>query len=199
MARRFSLLAVVAVVLMALGGCKAISGITNFAKCDFDYNSVTNVSLCGIDAGTKKGLSDFGIQDGLKIASAFMNKSFPLSLRVNVDVKNPNTSVARLDGFEYILWIDDMRMTSGSMTKQISLNSSEKTVMPVELNFDLYEIMSREGKDKLVTLACGLAGKDKAKSRVKLSIKPYFTVGNTMIRYPGYITIGGNRIMPSVN
>ncbi len=197
MTRRFSLLALVAVIMIAFSGCSAISGIANFAKCDFDYNSVSDVTLCGINTGMKKGLTDFGLQDGLKIANAFATKSFPLSLSVNVDVKNPNTSTARLDGFEYILWIDDMRMTAGSMTKQISLAANQKTVMPVVLSFDLYELFSKESKDKLVTLACGLAGTDKAKSRVKLSIKPYFTIGNTMMRYPGYITIGGNRLMPS--
>jgi len=190
-------LALVAVVMIAFSGCSAISGLANFAKCDFDYNSVSDVSLCGINTGTKSSLKEFNVTDALKIANAFMSKSFPLSLSVNVDVRNPNTNTARLDGFEYILWIDDMKITDGSMTKQIVLGANEKTVMPVVFGIDLYELLSKEGKDKLVSLACGLACTDKAKSRVKLSIKPYFTVGNTMIRYPGYITIGGNRIMPS--
>lgn len=199
MTRRFSLLALVAVVMIALAGCKAISGIANFAKCDFDFNSVNNVQLCNIAVGQKQGLKDFNVTDALKIANAFASKSFPLTLDINVDVTNPNASTARLDGFEYILWIDDMKMTAGSMSKPISLTANQKTVMPITLGVDLYEVLSSKGKDKLVSTACGLACTDKAKSRVKLSIKPYFSIGNTMMRYPGYITIGGNRLMPSSN
>ncbi|MCQ2253528.1 MAG: LEA type 2 family protein [Bacteroidales bacterium] len=196
MTRRFSIMALVAVIMIAFSGCKAISGLTNFSKCDFDFNSVSDVSLCDINVGSKTGLTDFGLQDALKIANAFAAKSFPLSLNVNVDVKNPNQTTARLDGFEYILWIDDMRMTSGSMTKQLIVTGNQTAVMPVNLTFDIYELMAKNGKDKLVSLACGLACTDSAKSRVKLSIKPYFTIGNTTMRFPAYITIGGNRLMP---
>lgn len=199
MTRRLSILAVVAVIMIAFAGCKAISGLANFAKCNFDYNSVSDVTLCNIAVGNKTSLKDFSLQDALKIGNAFATKSFPLALNVNVDVHNPNTSVARLDGFEYILWIDDMKMTAGSMTKKILLNANEKTVMPLTFAIDLYEIFSQKGKEKLVTTACGLAGNDKAKSRVKLSLKPYLSVGNSVLRYPGYITIGGNRLMPSGN
>ncbi len=199
MTKRLTLLALAAVIMFAFVGCKAISGLTNFAKCDFDYNSVSDVSLCNIMVGNKQSLKDFNLQDGLKIANAFASKKFPLSLNVNVDVRNPNQSIARLDGFEYILWIDDMKMTAGSMTKRIQLSANEKTVMPVNFTFDLYEILSSKGKDKLVSTACGLAGNDKAKSRVKLSIKPYLAIGNSVVRYPGYITIGGNRVMPNLN
>ena len=191
-------IAVLAVMLMA-AGCAALSGLQSFAKCNFDFNSVTDVSLCGINVNTKKGIKDFGVTDALKLANAITSKSFPLSLNVNVDVQNPNTATARLDGFDYILWIDDVKMTSGTMNKQISVGANQKVMMPVNFTIDLLDILKSQSRDKLVSFGCGLATNNADASRVKLSIKPYFTIGGSVMKFPSYITVGGNKLMPSTN
>ncbi|MCR5455870.1 MAG: LEA type 2 family protein [Bacteroidales bacterium] len=198
MKKRIILIALLAAITI-VSGCAALSGLQSFAKCNFDFNSVTDVALCGINVNTKKSVKDFGVADALKLATAFTSKSFPLSLNVNVDVKNPNTTTARLDGFDYILWIDDVKMTSGSMSKQVSVGANEKVTMPVNFTIDLLDILKSESRDKLVSFGCGLATSNSSASRVKLSIKPYFTIGGSVMRFPTYITIGGNKLMPSSN
>lgn len=191
--------AVLAVATFVIASCASLSGLTNFAKCNFDFKSVSDVSLCGINVNQKQSLKDFGVADALKVASAFASKNFPLSLNVNVDVKNPNTTTARLDGFDYILWIDDMKMTSGSMNKQITVGANQTVTMPVEFSINLLDILTSQAKDKLVSFGCGLATNNADASRVKLSLKPYFTIGNSVMKFPSYITIGGNKLMPSSN
>lgn len=196
MKNKFTLWALVAFVIVAFSGCASISGLKSFAKCNFDFNSVSDVSICNINVAQKKGLTDFGLQDGLKIANAFATKQFPLSLNVNVDVKNPNTQTARLDGFDYILWIDDIKMTSGSMNKQIQVAANQKVTMPIEFSVNLLDILNSEAKDKLVSFGCGLATNNADASRVKVSLKPYFTIGQSVMKFPTYITLGGDKIMP---
>lgn len=186
-------------VVATLAGCASLSGLKNFAKCNFDFNSVTDVTLCGINVNSKKSVKDFNAMDVLKLANAFSSKSFPLALNVNVDVRNPNATTARLDGFDYILWIDDVKMTSGSMTKQVSVGANEKVVMPIGFSVDLLEILKSESRDKLISFGSGLATNNADASRVKLSIKPYFTIGGSVMKFPSYITIGGNKLMPSGN
>ncbi|MCR5454890.1 MAG: LEA type 2 family protein [Bacteroidales bacterium] len=198
MKKRIIMIAFLAAITI-VSGCAALSGLQNFAKCNFDFNSVTDVALCGIDVNSKRNVKDFGVADALKLASAFTSKSFPLTLNVNVDVKNPNTTTARLDGFDYILWIDDVKMTSGSMSKQVSVAANQKVTMPVNFTIDLLDILKSESRDKLVSFGCGLATNNADASRVKLSIKPYFTIGGSVMKFPTYITIGGNKLMPSSN
>lgn len=193
------LLTLAAFIVAAFYGCASISGLANFAKCDFGFKSVSDVSLCNINVSNKKSLKDFSVADGLALANAFMTKQFPLSLNVNVDVKNPNAKTASLSGFDYILWIDDMKMTQGKMDKQISLQANESTVMPVNFQLNLSEILSSEAKDKLMNFGLGLATSNPDASRVKLSLKPYFRVGSQVMKSPAYITIGGNKLMPSSN
>ncbi|MBO4771317.1 MAG: LEA type 2 family protein [Bacteroidales bacterium] len=199
MKKRLTICIAVLAAMVILAGCSALSGLTSFAKCNFDFNSVTDVTLCGINVNTKKSVKDFNVTDALKLANAFTSKSFPLALNVNVDVKNPNTTTARLDGFDYILWIDDVKMTAGSMSKQVSVGANQKVTMPVNFTFDLMNILKSESRDKLVSFGCGLATNNADASRVKLSIKPYFTIGGTVMKFPSYVTIGGNKIMPSTN
>ncbi len=196
---RLTICIAVLAAMVILAGCSALSGLTNFAKCNFDFNSVTDVTLCGINVNTKKSVKDFNVTDALKLANAFTSKSFPLALNVNVDVKNPNTTTARLDGFDYILWIDDVKMTAGSMSKQVSVGANQKVTMPVNFTVDLVDILKSESRDKLVSFGCGLATNNADASRVKLSIKPYFTIGGSVMKFPSYITIGGNKLMPSNN
>ncbi len=196
---RLTICIAVLAAMVILAGCSALSGLTNFAKCNFDFNSVTDVTLCGINVNTKKSVKDFNVTDALKLANAFTSKSFPLALNVNVDVKNPNTTTARLDGFDYILWIDDVKMTAGSMSKQVSVGANQKVTMPVNFTVDLVDILKSESRDKLVSFGCGLATNNADASRVKLSIKPYFTIGGSVMKFPSYITIGGNKLMPSTN
>ena len=198
MKRRIIIIAFLAVITI-VSGCAALSGLQSFAKCNFDFNSVTDVTLCGINVNNKKGIKDFGVADALKLANAFASKSFPLALNVNVDVKNPNSTTARLDGFDYILWIDDVKMTSGSMSKQVSVGANQKVMMPVNFTVDLLDILKSESRDKLASFGCGLATNNADASRVKLSIKPYFTIGGSVMKFPSYITIGGNKLMPSSN
>ena len=198
MKKRIIYIVALAVMLIA-AGCTALSGLQSFAKCNFDFNSVTDVTLCGINVNNKKGIKDFNVTDALKLANAIASKSFPLALNVNVDVKNPNTTTARLDGFDYILWIDDVKMTSGSMNKQVSVGANQKVMMPVNFTVDLLDVLKSESRDKLASFGCGLATNNADASRVKLSIKPYFTIGGSVMKFPSYITIGGNKIMPSVN
>lgn len=190
---------IIAAIAIVATGCSALSGLQSFAKCNFDFNSVTDVALCGINVNTKKGIKDFGVTDALKLANAIKAKSFPLSLNVNVDVKNPNTTTARLDGFDYILWIDDVKMLAGSMTKQIMVGANQKVMMPVNFSIDLLDILKSDSRDKLVSFGCGLATNNADASRVKLSLKPYFTIGSSVMKFPSYITIGGNKLMPSSN
>jgi len=199
MKKRIKICIAVLVVVAILVGCASLSGLKNFANCKFDFNSVTDVTLCGITVNNKRNISDFSMADGVKLIEAFSSKSFPLALNVNVDVKNPNTATARLDGFDYILWIDDVKMTSGSMTKQVSVGANEKIVMPVNFTIDLLNILKSESRDKLISFGSGLATNNADASRVKLSIKPYLTIGGSVMKFPSYITIGGNKIMPSTN
>ena len=188
---------ILAVIALLLAGCTGASQLVSFAKCDFDFVSVDNVKVADINFSQKKKYSDFSIVDAAKLVKAFTNKAFNLDLTVNVKAKNPNTRKAAIGGFDYILWIDDVKTLSGTMNQEFEIEPGQTITMPMNFTIDLLEVLKGESRDKILNFGCGLATNNADASRVKLSLKPYFKNGTQISKFPTYITIGGDKIMPS--
>jgi len=188
---------ILAVIALLLAGCTGASQLVSFAKCDFDFVSVDNVKVADINFSQKRKYSDFSIVDAAKLVKALTNKDFTLSLTVNVKVKNPNQRRAALGGFDYILWIDDVKMLAGTMNQAFEIESGQSITMPMEFSIDLLDLLKGESRDKILSFGCGLAINNADASRVKLSLKPYFKNGANISKFPTYITIGGDKIMPA--
>ena len=190
-------LLIASLTAVVLAGCAGASQLVSFAKCDFDFVNVDNVRVADINFSQKKSYSDFSLVDAAKLVKAFTSKTFNLDITVNVKAKNPNTRKAAIGGFDYILWIDDVKTLSGTMNQSFEIEPSQSITMPMNFTIDLLELLKGESRDKILNFGCGLATNNADASRVKLSLKPYFKNGTQITKFPTYITIGGNRIMPS--
>jgi len=195
--KKVLLFVVAAICLMS--SCAMLQSAASLKNCNFAMKNVTDVSVAGINLTNKASFKDVSATDVLKLGTAYLTKSFPLSFNVNVNVTNPNPVTATLAGLDYILWIDDVKMTSGSMTQSLSVAQNQTVVMPLNFSIDLLNILKGESKDKILSFGCGLATGNPDVSRVKVSFKPAFNIGGTVHKWPTYITIGGNKIMPSTN
>ena len=184
-------------IIALMAGCKGASQLLNFAKCDFDFKNVSDVTVADINFSQKRSYSDFSVLDAAKLVKDFANKKFDLNLTVNVKTHNPNAKKAGIGGFDYILWIDNVRVLDGTMDQKFELEPNQTIVMPMKFTVDLLELLKGESRDKVLNFACGLATDNADASRVKLSLKPYFINGGAITKFPTYITIGGDKIMPS--
>ncbi len=182
--------------LTLLTGCASVKGLKNFASCDFEFKNVSNVRLANIDVSGIKSYDHLSIKDTPKLLAAFAKKKLNLNFVVNVGVKNPNAQTARLDGLDYILWIDNAKILTGSMDKQISLGAKQSGTLSLPFSFNLFDFFSGKSSTKMISYAFGLATSNADNSRVKVSIKPYFAVGKQTIKLPAYVTVGGDKIMP---
>lgn len=185
-----------ALATITLFGCSSVKGLKNFAECKFDFKSVTDVKVASIDVSNMKSVKNLKLTDGPKILSAIKNKQLTLNLNVNVNVKNPNDQEARLEGFDYILFIDDTEMLAGAMDKKQTIGPKEKTVLSIPFSMNLMSILSKEKLGPMADFAFGLATDNADASRVKVSLKPYFTIAKKVVKFPSYITIGGDKLMP---
>lgn len=184
-------------IIVLLAGCKGASQLLNFVKCDFDFKNVTDVKVADINFSQKRSYSDFSVLDAAKLLKAFANKKFDLNLTVNVKSHNHNAKKASIGGFDYILWIDNVRVLDGTMNQKFEIEPNQTIVMPMNFTIDLLELLKGESRDKVLNFACGLATDNADASRVKVSLKPYFYNGTSVSKFPTYITIGGDKIMPS--
>lgn len=185
-----------AFLMFVATGCASLLGLQSFSKCDFSFKNVGNVSVAGVSTQGLTSFSSMTLVNTGKILKAFTQPAFPLTFEVNINVKNPNPVPARLDGGDYILWIDNVKMTSGSISQQVNVAAGQTAVLAMPFTLDLKQVLKSENRDKIIDFCFGLATDNEAVSRVKVSLKPYFNVGSSVIKFPSYITVGGDKIMP---
>ncbi len=183
-------------MVLAFTACNSITGLKNFSDCEFKFSSVSNVKLAGIDITNKKTYSNFKAIDLTALGVAYLQKELMLDLNVNMNVKNPNTQPAQLDGMDYILWIDDQQMLEGTMNEKVKIAGGESANVALPISLNLYESIKDKKLAPMAEFALGLATNKAESSRVKVSIKPFFTIMDKTVKFPTYITIGGDEIMP---
>lgn len=193
------LLMIPALCLSLLSGCSSVRGVKNFSNCQFNYKDVTNIRLASIDVSHIRSPKDLSYVDLLQLIPAFKDKSLGLNMNVNINVTNPSSNVAKLEGVDYIVWVDEREVLSGSMDQKISIGSNQTEVLSIPVSVNLLNMATFSTMDALLEFAIGLVTDNPDASRMKVSLKPYFNIGNKNVKMPFYITVGGDKIMPKRN
>ena len=169
---------------------KQVSQVSNLSKCDFKLESVQRLTLAGVQIQNVKSISDVGMFDAAKLASAVASQQLPLNCILNVEAKNPNTADAGITKIDWILLIDDIEMTSGIIDQPVTIPANNGTAfIPVQVNVDLQKALSGKSADAIINFAMNLAGAGNKPTRFTMKMKPSISVGGFPVSYPGYVTI----------
>jgi len=174
---------------MVLAGCdvmKQVGGAYNMTQCKYNYNSISQLTLSGIDMS--RGVSITSLPAVLSILSG-QATSIPMNFNLNLDVSNPNATEAMLHGVEYILSIDNVQFTSGSMNQSLMIPSGGQQMLPIRIGIDLVTLMKGETKDAVTSIVENFIGIGSRQSNVTLQLKPTFMVGNIPVTSPMYIPV----------
>ncbi len=175
--------------LIPLTGCdvaKQVGGAYNMVQCKYDYKSISNLNLAGMDLS--RGLSAANLLQLTSILTG-ATTSVPLDMTLNLNVTNPNQSSALLHGLQYILSIDDIQFTTGSVNQSLNVPAGGSQVLPLAIGFDLGTLLKGDTKNSVVNVAKNFLGIGNEKSNVTLQIKPTFMIGNIPITSPVYIPV----------
>lgn len=163
-------------------------GAYNMTKCEYSYHSVDNLSLSGVKLSGGLSLSPANL---LKLSSLLSGNasSIPLDMTLNVNVKNPNTTAALLNGLAYVISIDDIEFTTGQLQQQLNIASGATSVIPIRIGVDLATLMRNNSKDAVLNIARNIVGISGSKSKVTLQLKPTFMLGSTPVTSPVYYPV----------
>jgi len=187
---RFRSLLLILVMVPILSGCDILSELVSFTKCEFRLKSMTDTELAGVNIQELSSFKSLNLLDAGRITASLFTGELPLSFRLNVEIKNPNTTTAALNQTDWILLIDGIEMTRGINNDRVEIGANGgKAVLPLDLKFDLKKVLSNESKDALLGFAFNLADPSGAPTRVTLKVKPTVMVGPSPLAYPGYITV----------
>lgn len=198
MKKRFFLLLAVGIAGAGLAACDALKQAAGSAvaltQCEYNYNSIAGLSLAGVKVQDVASMSSLNLLDAARLTAALAsigspNSGLPLQFTLNLDVKNPCTQSAAISALQYILEIDDIEMTGGTLDQSFSVPAGGTSQLPVQLSFDLKKVMTGQSADAVKNLAMNFAGLGTAPTNVRLRLKPSMTVAGQTIASPTFIPV----------
>ena len=186
---RFLFFVALTITFVSCEVARQAQGVYNLASCKYTYRSMTGVSVAGVNPSN---MSPF---DAPKILSLLTGNasSLPVGFTLNLDVQNPNTTEALLSGMDYVLAVDGVNFTSGSVANQLSVPAGGSGSLPLAMLFDMATLLkgdAREASSKMVRNLIGMGGGES--SAITLNIRPSFMVAGHKIISPVYIPINFN-------
>ena len=177
-------------IVTLFNSCRSKDELVALSKCEFRVKNANNITLAGIAIDNVETFSDLGIADGLTLLAAAASDNLPMSLIVNVEVMNPNSDRAALNKAEWILYVDDLLITTGTYEERIEIPANGgMAIMSVPVSVNLKKLLEGETGLALLNLAFNLADIGEEPSRITLSVKPYIYIGRRLISYPGFFDI----------
>ena len=185
-------------VMLMFSGCgalqSALSGAYNLANCDYKYQSISNLTV--MDINLANGLSPLMAPALLTIHNGNAS-SIPLNFTLNLDVKNPNAGAAAFQTMGYIISIDDIRFTTGSLNQAFHVDAGQSKTLPMNIGFDVAELITNNSRTAVVNVLKNFLGLSDQASSVTVQLKPSFKVGEQLFTSPVYIpvsfTFGGKK------
>ena len=161
------------------------------------YETIVNLELAGIPLKNKLSINDFSTLETMKLSTAFVRNTLPLTFTINVDAKNPNDGTggyprtnATIVSFPWRLFLDDKQTVTGNIGSEVAVpGSGETTKIPLKVTIDLVQFFKEKGYQGILNLALNLAKESSAPSKITLYAQP--TVGSQLgnIKYPKEIKI----------
>lgn len=177
-------------VSFMFNSCSFLKEISTLGKCEFRMTTLENPELAGIDVSHVRSYGDIGISDLAILTASIIRGELPLSFTLNIEARNPNPAMAALNKLEYLAFIDDVQVASGTLTQRIEIPANGGiTNIPLSLNTDLIDILEKDSRQSLVNFGLNLADAGKRPTRVSLKVKPTILVGGLEIIYPGYFNV----------
>ncbi len=159
--------------------------IANLANCEYSMKNANNISVAGVKLSDVTD-GNIKVADIAKLTSAIVNKNVPLSMDVNVDVKNPTSTAAALTAMDWIMYIDGVEMATGVNTQAYTIKQNGTTTVTLPVTTDIFKVCNSVEAVKNLVQSFTEEGKS---SQIGLKIKPSLNVAGVLIPMPDYITI----------
>ncbi len=164
-----------------------VSSVANLVNCDFNLKNVNNISIAGVNLKNITS-GNLSATDVVKLVAAYQSKQVPLSMDLNINVKNPTNQQASMTAMDWILAIDGTDVANGASNRTYTIKPSTTTTVPLCVSTDLGQLFSSKGVDALKNFASSFSN-DGTSSKIGLRIRPSMTVGTTQVPFPNYIKI----------
>jgi len=164
------------------------SQLANLARCKYRLATLTGLSLAGVNLAGKSISNPPSLAESATLGLAYFSGNFPLSMNVNVEVKNDQKDTAALTQMDYEMSLEGTSLASGSFPKKFTVAPGTIGTLAIPISVNLLTLTGKTQSD-LINLSLNLAGQSGNPSTVGLRIRPYFLVGGQTLQFPRYFTV----------
>jgi len=176
--------------ILLLNSCSILSELAAFTKCEFRLQSFQEPEICGININQLSSWTDFSFLEGQAVAAQVLQKRLPFEITVNVEARNPGSSLAAVNSIQWIAMLDDLQLAQGTVSQRVEIPPSGGTsTIPVRIQADLFDYLEGDNARSMLDFALNLLNAGEADSQLSLKIKPSVLIGTQEIPYPDYFTI----------
>ena len=100
-----------------------VSSVANLVNCDFNLKNVNNISIAGVNLKNITS-GNLSATDVVKLVAAYQSKQVPLSMDLNINVKNPTNQQASMTAMDWILAIDGTDVANGASNRTYTIKPS---------------------------------------------------------------------------
>lgn len=175
---------------MSCGVNKQAQQIKALEKCTYKVKSADNITVAGTDIKGLLNNQNINLASLPGLAFGLLRKDVPLRARLNMEITNPSGNLAAINEFEYKVLINNQELATGFVNQMVSVEPGSSVVVPVEVNANVYQFISNaKVMGEISEFLRGGGSGPERKGLVTLKIRPSIKVGNSLVKYPGFITI----------
>ena len=179
-----------ATAVFLLNACSILSELAAFTSCEFRLHSLQDPEACGIDISQLSSWSDFTFMEGQAVEGQLLQKRLPFEITVNVEVRNPGTSMAAVNSIQWIAFLDELQLAQGTVSQRVEVQPSGGiNKIPIRVQADLFDYLEGDNPRAMLNFALNLLNAGDQASRFILKIKPSVLIGTQEIPYPDYFNI----------
>ncbi|MDB5019948.1 MAG: hypothetical protein JWQ28_1075 [Pedobacter sp.] len=188
--KRVLLACLAAFTMLGCGVNKQAQQIAALEKCTYKIVSANNITVGGAELKNFINGENVNLATLPGLAFGLLRKDVPLRGKINLEISNPTGNDAAINEFEYKVAINNQELATGFVNQMVNVAKGSKTVVPVDLNLNVYQFISnKKVMDEVSKFLQAGANEKEQKGLLTLKIKPSIHVGNGLVKYPGFITI----------
>jgi hypothetical protein len=177
------------ILFATLLSCSALQSALQVVNCKYDIEGVVNPSIAGVNLNNITNPSQINSMDLLKLTTAFVTKSFPLNITINVKATNPGNINATVQRLDWAIDLEQKELLNGTINQTINVPSNGgSAIIPVTVGTDLFQLFSGETKDNMLNLAMNIINVGESSSKMSIRIRPTVLIGGQPVS-TGFITL----------
>ena len=184
------LLCLLTVSMFGCGINKQAQQIKALEACTYKVKNVNQISLAGTYLAKLINEQNFSLTSLPGVALGLLRKDIPLSAKLNLEITNPSSNLAAINQFEYKILVNNTDLAEGIINQAVSIPQGQTVSVPVQMTSNIYGLISNGNVLNDIIKAAQKGSKsDEKLGLLTIKIKPTIMIGNTPVKYPGYITI----------